>query len=426
VRGEIKMRTIDDFTVPKEYISPENKYIGGIIREFVDEEVMPYRRKFDEDWKELKYARDLLKKAEVGLGLQKALWPVEFGGWGMGSSDYVGVISMRMFEELGRGDTALSLTFGANFWAPLAITVKPHINRELCAELAPMFCDTNELRLTCLAMTEPQGGSDIENVDAEHGRTIQTTAELDGDEWVINGHKIWPSNSGEAYLYAVICTTKRGSRDDKDIAYIYVPRDTKGLKVGEPYHKAGISFDANTDIWFDDVRVPKMYRAWGPGDDAKYFKEVTNWGSMAGAYSLGPMINTYEVLKDYCEKKTFHGKPLKENHAVAGVLSDIAMDIEVTRILGYQYGRMLDRPEIYGDRWSPEITAHGKIFKNFAAERAVDVSNKAMDIMGLYGPDRDHDMEKNWRDIKMTQLWEGGKQLGQAEIARYFYECETL
>lgn len=420
------MRTIDDFEVPKEYISPVSKYIGMIIREFVDKEIMPYKRRLDEDWKEFKYSRAILKKLLVDMGLQKALWPAEFGGWGLGSSDYFSTLSLLLLDELSRGDIGLAVSTACCLWPLYPITVKPHINRELCAELAPMFCDTDELRLFCLAMTEPQGGTDIEDTDRQHGRTIQTTAELDGDEWVINGHKLWPTNGYEAYMYGVVCTTKRGSIDDKDIAYIYVPRDTEGVKVGEPYHKAGLSADGNTDTWFDNVRVPKRYRAFGPGDDAKYFKETLSWGNIAGGFSFGAMLNIYEVIKDYCEKKTYHGKPLKENAAVAGILSDIAMDIQVTRIFGYQCARMLDRSEIYGDRRSLKIMAQGKIFKNFAAERAIDISNKAMDIAGLYGPDRDNDIEKLWRDVKMTQLWEGGKQLGQVEMARYFYECETL
>ncbi len=98
---------------------------------------------------------------------------------------------------------------------------------------------------------------------------------------MINGHKLWPSNTGGvASLMAVACTTNPGSDDPSDIAIIFVKADTPGVTQGPPYEKAGMAADVNGDIWFENVRVPLWYRAIGPGDDAKYFGEIMATGNM--------------------------------------------------------------------------------------------------------------------------------------------------
>jgi alkylation response protein AidB-like acyl-CoA dehydrogenase len=131
-------------------------------------------------------------------------------------------------------------------------------------------------------------------------------------------------------------------------------------------------------------------------------------------------------MRDFCSEKSYRGKPLKENDDVAGVLADLATDIDIIRIVGYQGARMLDRPDLYGPGWSEEMVAKSRAYKYFAADRAVEDVGRALNIMGPHGSDRVHDVEKHWRDLKIVQLWLGGKQLAQMETARWFYECTTL
>uniref|UniRef100_A0A7C2NAE9 Acyl-CoA dehydrogenase n=1 Tax=Archaeoglobus fulgidus TaxID=2234 RepID=A0A7C2NAE9_ARCFL len=113
----------------------------------------------------------------------------------MGNSDYFGSIIARLMEEIGRYDTGIAVSVGVTFWPLFMITVKPHVNHELCAEFSKLFA-RKKLTMAANAMTEPQGGSDIENLDELKGKTIRTTAVLDGDEWIISGHKLWPTNTG--------------------------------------------------------------------------------------------------------------------------------------------------------------------------------------------------------------------------------------
>jgi alkylation response protein AidB-like acyl-CoA dehydrogenase len=422
------MKDIDGFTRPLEYISPLDDYLRGIVRTWADDYVMPHRRSYDEDWKDHRLIEPAFARLQGELGLQRLLFPEDLGGMGLGRSGYIGTFCFRGFEEIARADSAIAVAFGVLFWPLIMICNEPHQNRRLCEEFAPMFCQTDRPVFAANAMTEPQGGADIENMEIVKGSTIQTTAVLDGDEWVINGHKLWPTNSGGvADLFGVVCTTKAGSNDLDDFAFIFVPAKLPGVTQGGPYQKAGMAADKNGDIWFEDVRVPAWYRACGPGDDMKYFKEVITMGNLGSiAFVCGAMMNVFEILREFASEKTFRGKPLKENDDIAGVLADFAKDVDIIRVIGYQYARMVDRPDLYGDRWSEEMVAKGRAYKYFACDRAVEDLGRVIDLMGAYGCDRTNDVEKHWRDLKIVQLWMGGKQLCQMEVARFFYDCETL
>ncbi len=422
------MRTTDYFSRPLEYLTPFAEPLASIIRDWADKEVIPYRRRFDEDWEDHSLIKPPGDRLLGELGMQRLLFPQDLGGMGLGHSNYVFSSMYVLGEEMARADSGLAVALGVTFWPLMSIAFEPHENRRLLEEFAPMYCDTQEAVFGALAMTEPQGGSDIENVELLKGSTIQTTAVQDGDEWVINGHKLWPTNTGGvADLLAVVCTTSPGSSDPNDVALIFVPTDRPGVKQGAPYEKAGMAADKNSDIWFENVRVPLWYRAHGRGRDALFFLDLISIANgIVLSFTTGVMMNIYERLTEFVNRKIFRGRPLKENDAVAGALADYAATLEALRILGYQAARMLDRSDLYGDRWSPEMVAKMRAYRYFAMDRCLEATGKVMNLMEAWGADRDWDVEKHWRDIKMNQLWLGGKQLCQVEVARWFYECETL
>ena len=161
---------------------------------------------------------------------------------------------------------------------------------------------------------------------------MRTRARLDGDEWVVNGHKLWPTNSGGlADLFAVVCTTDPEAGDDA-VAIVYVPADAPGVTQSAPYHKAGMSADANGDVWFDDVRVPLNYRAHGPGRDAERARAMICSGNVGTAATcIGVMRNLYEIVRDWCDTRIVAGRPLKEHSITAAVLADIVTSIESRR-----------------------------------------------------------------------------------------------
>ena len=198
----------------------------------------------------------------------------------------------------------------------------PNPNPILIEKFAPLACQTDKLFVGCAAITDARSGSDVENIDGTHGKYIATTAELDGDEWVINGHKQWPTNSGGlADMFAVFCTTKPGVEDDEAFAIIYVPADTPGVKQGEPYQTAGMSGDMNSDIWFENVRVPKEYRLAGPGVDASVYHGAmtgTQWHS--ATMSLGTAQAAFDLALEYTGNRKSGGKLVREWSMAAGIL----------------------------------------------------------------------------------------------------------
>lgn len=424
------MMNIDDFSRPKEYLSPMDRHFRQVIRAWADKEVMPHRRQFDEDWQDHKLIEPAFDKLMGGLGLQRSLFPEEVGGWGLGSSDYMFRVSNVMAEEIARADTGMAVATLVTFWPLVTITVEPYVNMQLCREFAPIFLNTEKAVFTANAMTEPQGGADIENLRLLGGKTLKTTARLEGDSWVINGHKLWPTNSGGvSTLFGVPCTTVPGSNDPKDFAFIFVPVDAPGVSEGKPYEKAGMAADKNSDIWFEDVRVPSWYRAHGPGIDAEAFYQLIPFGQAAScAFLTGAMLNLHERLYDFVSTHTYANRPLKEHDAVAAVIGRIAGDIDICRILAYEAAMIGDRRNKPGGSGLTAEDTVGRIrnIKDFISDRAVEIFGRAMDVLGAYGADREWDIEKHWRDVKIIQLWMGGKQLCQMEAARYFFDCETL
>lgn len=272
-------------------------------------------------------------------------------------------------------------------------------------------------------MTESQSGSDIENSKME-GRTIQTKAELEDNEWVINGEKLWPTNSHADY-YLVVCTTDP-EMGEEGIALIEVPGDSDGISVGEPEHKAGMAADYNSSIHFDGVRVPKEYRVAGPGEDAKAFNMTLAVGCLgSAAMSIGSARNAFEIVTDYATDREVGGKPLKEHSIAAGTLADMATKIEMARTYTLSSAYEFDNSD-YEHRWSEEMIAKTRLAKVFAARIATEVTGGAMHMMGSNGYTRDYDVEKHWRDIKETQIWLGGEFMNKLDIARYFCDLEKL
>ena len=419
------MPTIDDFIRPKEWVSDFVSDLGKVLRRWGEERYLPIRQQVDEDWEEHKIIEPLLKEVLVDLGINAAFFPAEAGGTDMPEPmTLVNVVC----EELAKIDSGFATACICSIWGLAPILFKPHRNMELLIEFGPKFCG-DRLYVGCHAMTEPLSGADIENIGRMHGRTLQTTATLDGDEWVINGHKIWATNSGKlGDLFTVVCTTKKGSSDPDDFALVLVPADMKGVSAGKPYKKAGMSADMNTDIWFDHGRVPKKYRLHGPGDDLKYWKRAIAMGNMASAaMCVGIMKNVYEIIKKWTTERIIAGKPLKEHSLCAAMLSEIAILIESTSAWMWTYAREMDHPEIYGwEPWDERFLLKTRglaLYANNAVEKAC---SSAMDFMGSYGYSREFDIEKHWRDQKVIGLWMGGKGLKTLENARYWYDLETL
>jgi len=390
--------------------SDQDKMLARMIRRFVDQEIMPVRDQIDDDVNHV-LINSILKKMST-LGVFGAR-PREEGG--PAPSPFTGHI---VAEEMARGDAGIGLVLGISGWAMYAAIQARNME---VIELYNSMAEKVEPNLACFAMTEPASGCDVENLPELHGRTIKTRAVKDGDHWVINGAKRFPSNSGISSMYCVVCRTDP-EKGDEGIAQIYVPYDAKGLSFGKFENKAGMQSDRNCDIYFDDVRVPLSYRADGPGKDAEYLKDnLTNGRLGSASAAIGCARGAFEEVLKYTGDRVVAGKPIREHSIAAGMLADMATGIESARAFCLQVSLMRNQPEVYGSPHSESMLSYTSMAKNYACQTAVSITNKAMELMGSYGYIRDYHVEKYWRDVKEIQLWLGGVQLGQFDVVRGYY-----
>lgn len=410
----------------KKYYGVEEYYLTfvDLYRDFTENEIMPRRRDLDggpfrRDEELALRTFDELQKGLIDLGVQRAWFPPEVGGLGM---PMVMEFATPALEELARGDVGLAVSVAIPAWVSLAAINAP--NERVMREFGPLICG-DEIYRTCFAMTEPAGGCNIED-PAQVGRTIQTTAKLDGDEWVINGQKLWPSGSGDANVYMTVCTTDP-NKGEEGIALIYVPRETPGLSFGPREPKMGMIYtDFNGAIYYDDVRVPKYYRASDePGRDAELFHDALSIGRIgSAALALGPAQATLEIVTEYTKNRYIVGRQVRERSMHAGMIADMAIAIEASRAYYLQVAKMYNQPEIYGRWGGTYLHGKGSGAKVFAADTAVMVTNKAMELMGSMGYAEEMHVEKYLRDVKIIQLWEGGAQLGRLDMVRSFYPVQ--
>ena len=407
----------------KELIGEEGSLFLQVMRDFVDREIMPVRHLIDADSRaDFKLVGELQSKLRaMGAGVRSSL-PPEYGGMGISS-----LVSACVFlEELARGDAGLACASGGAGWAmrPAIAGFQQEGNRRILDDFVDKLTG-EEMFVCCFAMTEPEGGCNIENIDM-HGRGIATTARLEGDEWVINGAKQWPTNSGISELYCVICQTDP-SLGDEGIALIYVPVPIEGFTFGGFEDKMGFRSSREGGFWFDNVRVPKEYRAAGPGKDAELLHDnlIYARGFSAG-WAVGPAQGAFDEVMKFTQDRLAAGKPIRQHTIAANMLADMAIGIQVGRDCYVNAAYMYDHPEVYGPKISVHNLSRTSIAKVFCCDMAVNVTNKAMELMGSYGYVTDHHVEKYLRDVKIIQLWEGGAQLGRMDVARGYYNYDQF
>ena len=394
-------------------LTDEQKSIREMVRKFVVKEILPIREKLEEDYSLVEGIHQKL----VALGIQRVGYPPAYGG-GLGPGARTTSIIIR--EELARGDAGIALISGINGGAILAPAIGAG-NKAILDRFVPAFCG-DKLNYACLSMTDATGGADTENPVLKW-RGIATRAKLDGDEYVINGTKSWPSNAGMASVYMTVCTTDPDAGDD-GIAIIYVPGDAKGLSFGKPEAKMGFKTCINASVYYDNVRVPKEYRVAGPGKDALFYHALAGCGSPFhnGAIALGIAQAAFDIVLEYTKGRESGGKPVREWSLAAGILADMAIRIEMTRAAVYNMAWMLDHPDVYPPAFSASMISKGNVVRVFGADTAVYVTNKAVELMGSNGLSPEYHMEKYLRDSKITQLILAGQQVSRYRVIRGYYD----
>lgn len=393
-------------------LTDEQKALRDMIRRFVDKEIMPIRKEMEENYDLVEVV--LQKLLDLGIG--KPSQPDDDGMQEPHSTTTDAVIC----EEVARGDAGVSLCvpgISGGLLGPARLAG----NQAVIDRFGPLF-NGDKVRYSCISMTDAAGGADTEN-PLLRGSGISTRAKLDGDEWVINGTKSWPTHAGIASVYLTVCTTDPGLGDE-GTALIYVPPDAEGLSFGKPEEKMGFRTSINASIFYDNVRVPGEFRLAGPGIDAQYFTALAGTAAQwhSSTISLGTAQAAFDIALDYTKERKSGGKPVREWSMAAGILADMAIQLEMTRGAVYNLSSMLDHPEVYGPPFSPKMVSRASATKVFAADTAIWVANKAAELMGSNGIHPDYHLEKYLRDAKINQLWLGGQQISRYRVARGYYD----
>jgi len=389
----------------------EQKAIRKAVREFTKKEIIPVRENLETDHS---LVENILQKL-VDLGIQEGGYPPEYGGTG----PYSMMTRAIIVEELSKGDAGIAMTTGINAGGVLAPAMYAG-NKVVLDRFAPAFCK-DKVCYACTAMTDSTGGADTEN-PLFQGRGVATTAKLEGDEWVINGTKSWPSHAGIASIYLTVCNTDPDAGEE-GIALIYVPSDTPGLSFGNPESKMGYKTTISASLFYNNVRVPKEYRLAGPGHDAHFYNAAMSFAQWTSAVeSLGMAQAAFDIALDYTGNRKSGGKPVREWSMAAGIIADMAIRLEMMRGATYNFAWMLDNPEDYGPPFSNRMISKASILRVFASDGCVWIANKAMELMGSNGLSPEHHIEKYLRDAKVTQLWLAGQQVSRYRVVRGYYD----
>ncbi len=328
------------------------------------------------------------------LGLIGVHFPEEYSGQGLGCMEAILVV-----EELCRNDSTIGSAIALSAFASELIL---HYGSE--EQKKKYLPEVAEARmLSAGAFTEPDHGSDI--------TFMNTTAVKDGDHWVINGGKTFITNGGMAGFYSVLCQTDPDAKPGyRGQSLILVEADRPGVSTTDVGRKMGIRMMATAEVIFKDVRVPLSNLI---GKENKGFYQVLNFFDESriqiAAQALGTAQGAYDRALAYVKQREQFGKKIAQFQATQHKLADMATKIELARLITYKAAWNYDQGRI-----DPKLTSMAKMF---AARTAVEVADEAIQLLGGYGYMAEYEVERFYRDAKITEIYEGTKEIQKNTIA---------
>lgn len=370
-------------------LSDEQRAVQEVARTFIDRDVVPYTAEWD---RREAVDRGIVKKlADLGfLGLTVG---EEYGGSG---GDYLSYC--LVMEEMGRGDTAIRGIVSVS----LGLCTKSIVGygtEEQKQYWVPKLC-SGEM-LGCFGLTEPGTGSDAGN--------LTSRAELDGDEWVITGQKMFITNGTWADVALVFARTD--GPGPKGVTAFLVPTDSEGFTATEIKGKLGLRGQATAELNLDRVRVSDQHRLGQRGEGFKIAMTALDKGRMSvAAGCVGLARAALEAGVKYAKEREQFGKPIASYQLVQEMLSDMAVETDAARLLVWRVADLIER----GEKFRTEAS----MAKLFASEAAVKASNLAIQVFGGYGYIDEYPVSKYLRDARVLTLYEGTSQIQKLLIGR--------
>ncbi len=372
------------------FLTEEQLMIRDLARQIAEEKVVPVRAELDEKgeypWEIIKV---LAQSDMIGLFI-----PEEYGGLGKGCLELCLVV-----EELSRACVGVSTTYAANALGtfPLLLFGSDEQKKQYLPDIAV------GKRLVAFGLTEANAGSDAGG--------IQTTAKLEGNEYILNGTKQWITNGGEAEIYTIIAITDK-SKGPRGASAFVVEKGTPGFTFGKKENKMGIRASSTRELIFDNCRIPKnnIIAKEGMGFVVA-MKTLDQSRTGVGAQGLGVAQGAFEEAVKFARDRHQFGHPIISFQAIQHMLADIAMQIEAARSLVYSVAR-------YVDSGAKDLSKESAMAKTFATDVGMKVTIDALQIMGGAGYMKEYPVEKMMRDAKILQIYEGTNQIQRNVIGQ--------
>lgn len=370
-------------------LSAKQQMLQNLYREFAENEVAPLAAEIDET---CEFPSETVRKmAELGLlGLP---FPKEYGGAGADTLSYVMAV-----EEMSRVCASTGVILSAH------VSLGAHPIYQFGTEeqkkkfLVPL---AKGEKLGAFALTEPNAGTDASNQ--------QTIAVPDGDNYILNGSKIFITNGGKADTYIVMAATDP-AKGLKGISAFIVDAKTPGLSCGPKENKLGIRASSTTEVIFQDCAVPKENLLGREGDGFKVAMQTLDGGRIGiAAQALGIAQGAMEESIKYAKERQQFKKPIAAFQAMQWMIADMATEIDAARLLVYRAAWLKDNKRPFGKE--------SAMAKLFAAETAMKTTTKAVQVHGGYGYMKDYKVERFMRDAKITEIYEGTSEVQRMVIS---------
>lgn len=368
----------------------EQEMIRDMVRDFAKTEIEP----FIEHMEEGQFPRAILKKMGE-LGLMGTTAPASLGGSEMDFTSYIITIN-----ELSK----VSAVIGVILSVHTSVGTNPIIyfgNEAQQQKYVPKLASGEYLGAFCL--TEPGAGSDA--------GSLKTRAVKDGDNYVINGSKVFITNGGEADVYIVFASTnpEQGSRG---ISAFVVEKGTPGLMIGKDEHKMGLHGSRTVQLTFENMVVPADNLLGVEGEGFKIAMANLDVGRIGiAAQALGTAQAALEAATNYAKERIQFGKPISSNQGVGFKLADMATAVEAARLLVYRAADLRSK--------GLPCVKEASMAKLFASKTAMDVAIDAVQIFGGYGYTKDYPVERYFRDAKVMEIYEGTSEIQRLVISKH-------
>jgi alkylation response protein AidB-like acyl-CoA dehydrogenase len=370
-------------------LTEEQIMIRDLAAQIAEEKIVPVRAELDE---QNKFPWDIMK-ALAQSDLFGLFIPEEYGGLGKNTFELCIAV-----EELSKACLGVATTYAANALGtyPILLFGSDAQKKKFLPDIA------SGKRLVAFGLTEANAGSDAGG--------IQTTAKLDGNEYVLNGTKQWITNGGEAEIYTIIAITDR-SKGPRGVAAFVVEKGTPGFTFGKKENKMGIRASATCELIFNDCRIPKENLI---GKEGMGFivtmKTLDSSRTGVGAQGVGLSQGAINEAIKFAKQRVQFGQPVASFQAVQHMLADMQTQTEAARALVYSVARFIDSG-------AKDISRASAMAKLFATDNAMKVTTDAVQVMGGSGYMKEYPVEKMMRDAKILQIYEGTNQIQRSVIA---------